>query len=184
MRRLLGWQVYHTWISVRSPAGFPDLVLAKPGRPLILTELKTERGKLSPAQEAWLAVLQQVPGIIVRVWRPSDWDEIVAALQGAGRLRPMRTLGAWTCGFSVAGACYFSGFKKSAAHCAPCTAPPSGIVHVFSNEEKRKSTLPPTVTTVGPGEGGMMPYNVRGTARVQRVGKTAGQPVIMGTRFP
>ncbi|WP_051914002.1 VRR-NUC domain-containing protein [Thermorudis peleae] len=84
MRRLLGWQVYHTWISVRSPAGFPDLVLAKPGRPLILTELKTERGKLSPAQEAWLAVLQQVPGIIVRVWRPSDWDEIVAALQGAG----------------------------------------------------------------------------------------------------
>ncbi|MBX6754520.1 MAG: VRR-NUC domain-containing protein [Thermorudis peleae] len=84
LARLLGWQVYHTWLSVRSPAGFPDLVLAKPGRPLILAELKAERGKLSPAQEAWLAVLQQVPGIIVRVWRPSDWDEIVAALQGAG----------------------------------------------------------------------------------------------------
>lgn len=84
LARLLGWHVYHTWLSVRSPAGFPDLVLAKPGRPLILAELKRERGKLSPAQEAWLAVLQHVPGIIVRVWRPSDWDEIVAALQGAG----------------------------------------------------------------------------------------------------
>ncbi|WP_038037334.1 VRR-NUC domain-containing protein [Thermorudis peleae] len=86
LARLLGWTVYHTWLSVRSPAGFPDLVLAKPGRPLILAELKSERGRLSPAQEQWLAVLRQVPGICVEVWRPSEWDRIVAVLQGEGLL--------------------------------------------------------------------------------------------------
>ncbi|GBD17675.1 hypothetical protein HRbin27_00159 [bacterium HR27] len=84
LAHLLGWSVYRTWLSVRSPAGFPDLVLAKPGRPLILAELKSERGRLSPAQEQWLAVLRQVPGIAVFVWRPSDWDAIVAVLQGVG----------------------------------------------------------------------------------------------------
>ncbi|WP_376793087.1 VRR-NUC domain-containing protein [Thermoflexus sp.] len=82
LARLLGWKVYRTWLSIRSPAGFPDLVLAKPGRPLILAELKTERGKLSPAQEEWLATLRQVPGIEVYVWRPGDWEEIVRVLRG------------------------------------------------------------------------------------------------------
>jgi len=80
LARLLGWQVYHTWLSVRSAAGFPDLVLAKPGRPLILAELKTERGKLTPAQQAWLDLLQQVPGVEVYVWRPSQLEEIAKIL--------------------------------------------------------------------------------------------------------
>jgi hypothetical protein len=31
-------------------------------------------------QEQWLALLRQVPGIEVYVWRPSDWDTIVDAL--------------------------------------------------------------------------------------------------------
>jgi hypothetical protein len=82
LARLLGWSVYRTWLAVRSPAGFPDLVLAKPDRPLVLAELKSERGRLSPAQEQWLEVLRQVPGICVFVWRPSDWDAIVETLQG------------------------------------------------------------------------------------------------------
>lgn len=43
--RLLDWTVEHTWLSVRSPAGFPDQVLAKPGRSLILAERKSERGR-------------------------------------------------------------------------------------------------------------------------------------------
>jgi len=28
LARLLGWQVYRTWLSVRSQAGFPDLINA------------------------------------------------------------------------------------------------------------------------------------------------------------
>lgn len=82
----LGWLVYHTYDSRRSYAGFPDVALAKPGRPLILAELKREGGRLSRAQEQWLAVLSQVPGIEVYVWRPRDWvsGEVEAVLRGQG----------------------------------------------------------------------------------------------------
>lgn len=80
LARLLGWAVYRTWISIRSPAGFPDLILARPGRPLILAELKSDRGRLTPAQEAWLDLLKQVPGVEVYVWRPADLEAIAAVL--------------------------------------------------------------------------------------------------------
>jgi hypothetical protein len=81
LARLLGWRVYHPWLSVRSAAGFPDLVLCRPPR-LILAELKTARGRLSPAQEEWLAALRACPGVEVHVWRPMDWDAIIRVLEG------------------------------------------------------------------------------------------------------
>lgn len=77
-----GWLVWHDHDSRMNRAGWPDLVLAKPGRPLCLWELKTERGRLRPAQERWLHVLQQVPGIDVRVVRPADWPAVEAFLKG------------------------------------------------------------------------------------------------------
>mgnify|MGYP000098728519 CR=1 FL=1 len=80
LARLLGWRVYRTWLSVRSPAGFPDLVLVRPPR-LIFAELKSEKGRLTPAQEAWLELLRQVPGAEVYVWRPADLEEIAAVLR-------------------------------------------------------------------------------------------------------
>lgn len=78
----LGWRGYHTHRSQHSPAGFPDLTLVKAGR-LIFAELKTERGKTTPEQDAWLADLRTVEletydtdplDAVVRVyvWRPSD----------------------------------------------------------------------------------------------------------------
>jgi hypothetical protein len=79
LARLLGFKVYRTWISIRSPSGFPDLILVKPGRKLILAELKSERGRLTEAQEVWLKLLRQVPGIEVHVWRPSDWEAAFGA---------------------------------------------------------------------------------------------------------
>lgn len=85
----LGWRVAHFSDSRRSigqgrmvgdkqAAGFPDLVCTRAGR-LLFLELKSEKGKLRPAQVEWLADLQEVEGdaggrVVVRVLRPSDWD--------------------------------------------------------------------------------------------------------------
>ena len=57
------------------PKGRPDLTLAKAGR-ILLAELKTEKGRLSPEQEAWLAAL----GEYGRLWRPRDAKAIMEGL--------------------------------------------------------------------------------------------------------
>lgn len=74
---LLGWFHYHTHDSRRSEAGFPDLVLVRGDR-LIFAELKSAKGRLTPAQADWLKRLNAVapsPGKTVEVylWRPVDW---------------------------------------------------------------------------------------------------------------
>lgn len=67
-----GWRRYHTHRSDFSPAGFPDETLVRGGR-LVIAELKSEGGKLSPLQAAWLEDLGQVAGIEVYLWRPEQW---------------------------------------------------------------------------------------------------------------
>lgn len=84
LARALGYLVHHVrpalnrrgrWSTpLQGHPGFPDLVLARPGR-LILAELKSERGHLSPWQDEWLAVLTTCPGIEVYVWYPRDWHD-------------------------------------------------------------------------------------------------------------
>lgn len=104
-----GWEAYHTHDSRRSQAGFPDLVLVKEGR-VIFAELKTETGKLSPAQERWLKKLSTVENVCQRllkrlcelmgvaatkksypvqvyVWRPSDWPLITDVLDIGRKLK-------------------------------------------------------------------------------------------------
>ena len=76
--RLRGWKVYRTWNSVHSPAGFPDLVLAR-GKRLIHVELKAEKGQLSTPQRDWLLSLADLPGEVY-VWKPSNWPQIEAVL--------------------------------------------------------------------------------------------------------
>jgi hypothetical protein len=78
--RAFGWRRYHTWLSKHSPAGFPDEVLVRSGR-LIFAELKSERGKLSDEQAAWLEELRAVPGVDVYLWRPADMDAIATVLR-------------------------------------------------------------------------------------------------------
>lgn len=60
--------------------GFPDLVLCKPPV-LLLVELKAQAGTVRPEQRAWLADLRAC-GLDVRVWRPNDWDAVLATLRG------------------------------------------------------------------------------------------------------
>ena len=73
LARELGWELgYHTHDSRRSQPGFPDLVLLSTARRrLVMAELKTTRGRVSPAQQAWLVGLGAA-GIERHVWRPAD----------------------------------------------------------------------------------------------------------------
>ncbi len=74
-----GWLVARTWLSKFSPAGEPDLRMVRNGQ-MMIWELKGRLGKISPAQQAWLNALALVPGIDVRVVRPSDLDNAYQAL--------------------------------------------------------------------------------------------------------
>jgi len=92
--KLKRWKVYHTYSSIRSEKGFPDLTLcrvdhkykwsgranhSKPGR-IVFAELKSEKGRLTPEQEHWLEDLACCP-CEVYLWRPSDWKKIEETLE-------------------------------------------------------------------------------------------------------
>lgn len=83
LAELLGWKYYHTWVSIHSPAGFPDCVLSKDGR-TIIAELKSNRrrAKLTPEQARWLWELRKTPGLEVYVWRPRHFEKIVEKISG------------------------------------------------------------------------------------------------------
>ncbi len=81
LAELLGWKYYHTHDSRRSPEGFPDLVLARDR--VIYAELKSEKSQPSFEQWEWLLLLQEC-GEETYLWRPSDWDELLAVLQRVG----------------------------------------------------------------------------------------------------
>ena len=77
--RRLGLRVYHSRDSRLDMRGFPDLVIV--GRRLLFRELKSQTGRISPAQAEWLAELRQA-GQDANVWRPEHWPgEITAQLQ-------------------------------------------------------------------------------------------------------
>lgn len=75
---LYGWWTYHNPDSRRSTPGWPDLVLVGHGRALF-RELKTERGKVSPDQQAVIEMMHEA-GLDVAIWRPTDWPAIEATL--------------------------------------------------------------------------------------------------------
>jgi len=71
LARMTGWLSYHTWDSRKSQPGFPDLVLVRRER-LVFAELKSEKGKLTPAQVEWNEALKATAAEVY-VWRPADW---------------------------------------------------------------------------------------------------------------
>lgn len=76
----LGWRCFHDRDSRRNNPGFPDLVCVRNGK-LLALELKTEKGKVRPGQAEWIAELAQVPGVVARIVRPKDLDDVLAMLQ-------------------------------------------------------------------------------------------------------
>ena len=79
LARDLGYRHYHPRDSRKSVAGWPDLVLVRPGRCLFV-ETKTDTGRLTAAQEDWLECLRDA-GQEVHVWRPGDMAEIERVLR-------------------------------------------------------------------------------------------------------
>ena len=74
LARIHGWLCYHTHDSRRSAPGFPDLLLAKNGA-VLFAEVKTDTGKLTNDQIAWLLATHGV------IWRPKHWDVIGKSLK-------------------------------------------------------------------------------------------------------
>ena len=75
LARLAGWICDHTLRSTGSAAGSPDLCLVR-NDVLIVAELKSQSGRVTPAQAAWLQALAAVTHVEAAVWRPADWDAI------------------------------------------------------------------------------------------------------------
>ena len=82
--KLFQWKYYHTYRSTRSPEGFPDLILVR-GCVVLAVELKSEKGKVTEAQEEWLSALRKT-AVKVKIWRPSDWEDIVKCLQNDNKV--------------------------------------------------------------------------------------------------
>lgn len=76
-----GWVHYHTFDSLKSNPGFPDLVCIHPrSGDHFVAELKRERGAATPAQLQWLAWFEAT-GWDAYLWRPSDVDVMLARVQ-------------------------------------------------------------------------------------------------------
>lgn len=72
-----GWLVWVVPNMRMTAAGLPDVVAVHPDRDVCLFwELKTQRGRVRPAQTVALAALARVPGIDARILRPTDWAEL------------------------------------------------------------------------------------------------------------
>ena len=82
-----GWKTAVTWTSLHSPKGFPDIFAVRYAActlqqcesdehptEAVAIELKSEKGKVSAEQEAWLDLLRRLPGVkFAGVIRPSQW---------------------------------------------------------------------------------------------------------------
>jgi hypothetical protein len=94
LARLRGWRVAHFHDSRRQVGGrlvgdadaegYLDLTLTRRGV-LVFAELKSESGCISKGQCAWINDLTEVAehnrDVHVRLWRPSDWNEIEGMLR-------------------------------------------------------------------------------------------------------
>jgi hypothetical protein len=86
-----GWSWYHTHDSRRSPAGFPDLVLARDGW-LIFAELKRQGQSPTKKQQEWLSALgavnRRTGWVTVAVWHPQDLPRIQTMLRSGWKVQP------------------------------------------------------------------------------------------------
>ena len=90
-----GLLYYHTHNSKHSPPGFPDcVIISTDPHCIIYAELKSEKGRVTPAQAGWLDALTLLAAssssnlMRVYLWRPKHWlsGEISRCLAGADDL--------------------------------------------------------------------------------------------------
>lgn len=86
LAELNDWWAYHTFNSERSEAGFPDLVLLKPGR-TVFVEVKRMGGELTPEQFMVLEMLLDNDQEAY-AWWPDDEAEVFAVLMHGQRRAP------------------------------------------------------------------------------------------------
>lgn len=55
--------------------GFPDYIAVR-GHRLIVAEIKSDTGRLTPGQKEWLERLEQVPNVECYVWRPQHLQTV------------------------------------------------------------------------------------------------------------
>lgn len=94
--RLNGWAIAE---RASTEPGFPDLIAIRDGH-LLVWKLTTVRGKVTAAQEKWLALFAGA-GADARAMRPSDQAEVIAVLTAPRGLGAMTTLTGTTGGPSV-----------------------------------------------------------------------------------
>jgi hypothetical protein len=90
LAHLCGWMVFHPrpartergWrTALQGDAGYPDLTLVhRKQKRIACVELKSERGRVSEPQRRWLDALEEIEGVEVFTWRPSDWPKIERVL--------------------------------------------------------------------------------------------------------
>ena len=79
-----GWNYYHVRrsdLGLVTDVGFPDIVARHPDGRLLVLELKADRGRYRPGQEAWLAAFRAA-GIDSRTIRPDDYQSLIVELTG------------------------------------------------------------------------------------------------------
>jgi len=70
------------WLTpIQGDAGFPDLILVKPGARggIIFAELKSDLGRVAAHQRDWLRAIDAAGGEVC-VWRPADLQTIAERL--------------------------------------------------------------------------------------------------------
>lgn len=71
-RTATGWKT-----PIIGHRGAPDLLMARDSV-VILAELKSQKGAMRPGQDAWGKAIGPDQ---YRLWRPSDWDQIMEELK-------------------------------------------------------------------------------------------------------
>ena len=81
--RLHGFfRIFHPYDSRRSEPGWPDLTaVSVRQRRVLYLELKTEKGRVSAAQQDWIDHLTEA-GAEAHVVRPSQWRELERIIAG------------------------------------------------------------------------------------------------------
>ena len=91
-----GWYAYHTYDSRRSKAGFPDVVLMKPPR-MILIELKGPRGHASSDQKMVMQLARECTHIHAGFVWPAGLSDLLAGLWKPDEFWPIKTCNVADC---------------------------------------------------------------------------------------